>query len=63
MNKRGFSLIELLATLVILGTVMGIATYSIISILNNSKEKNYSLILEEEQKYTIKSVNTQKKQY
>ena len=46
MNKRGFSLIELLATLVILGTVMGIATYSIISILNNSKEKNYNLLLD-----------------
>ena len=46
MDRKGFSLIELLATLVILGTVMGIATYSIISILNNSKEKNYNLLLD-----------------
>ena len=46
MNKKGFSLIELLATLVILGTVMGIATYTIISILNSSKEKNYALLID-----------------
>ena len=45
MNNKGFTLVELLATLVILALVMGIGTYSITTIINNSKEKNYESLI------------------
>lgn len=44
-NNKGFTLIELIATIVILALVMGISTYSISVIINNSKEKNYELLI------------------
>lgn len=44
-NNKGFTLIELIATIVILALVMGISTYSISAIINNSKEKNYELLI------------------
>ena len=40
MNNKGFTLVELLATIVILGVVMGIATYGVLSAINNSKLKS-----------------------
>ena len=40
MNNRGFTLVEMLATVVILGIVMGIATYGVIGVINSSKEKS-----------------------
>ena len=46
--KKGFTLIELLAVIFLLGTVALIATVSILSILNNSREDLY-----EEQVSTI----------
>ena len=39
MNKKGFTLVELLATLVILGIVVGITVVSINSIFGNTKKK------------------------
>lgn len=39
MNRKGFTLIEMLATIVILGIIMGIASYSVIGIINKSKNK------------------------
>ena len=45
MNNKGFTLVELLATLVILALVMSIGTVSIITIVNNSKAKNYDLLV------------------
>ena len=42
-NNLGFTLVELIATIVILALVMGISTYSISAIINNAKEKNYEL--------------------
>lgn len=45
-DKRGFTLVELLATIVVLALVMGIASYSIIEIINSSREKDYELLLE-----------------
>ena len=45
MNRKGFTLVELLATLVVLAIVMSIGTYSIINIINNSKEKTYELLI------------------
>lgn len=44
-NNLGFTLIELIATIVILTLVMGISTYSISAIIKNSKEKNYELLI------------------
>ena len=45
MNRKGFTLVELIATIVVLAMVMGIASYSIIGIMNNSKNKNYELLV------------------
>lgn len=39
MNKKGFTLVELLAVIVVLSIVIGLATKSVISIRNNSLEK------------------------
>ena len=40
MNNKGFTLVELLATIVILGIVMGIASYGVINAINSSKNKS-----------------------
>ena len=45
-NKKGFTLIELLAVLMLLALVTGIGSYSIISIINNTKESDYKLLIE-----------------
>ena len=45
MNRKGFTLVELLATILILALLLGIGTYSIISIINSSKQKNYELLI------------------
>lgn len=44
-NNYGFTLVELLATIVLLALVIGIASYSITAIVKNSKEKNYQLLI------------------
>lgn len=41
LNKKGFTLVEILAAIVILGILMGIAIVSVSSILSNSKEGFY----------------------
>ena len=45
MNNRGFTLIELIATIVLLTLVMSISGYSIISIINSTKQENYDNLL------------------
>lgn len=45
LNKKGFTLVELLATIVLFAIVAGIGTYSISSIIKNSKQKNYELLI------------------
>ena len=39
MNKKGFSLVELLAVLIVLGIIMTIVTTTILKEVNSSKEK------------------------
>lgn len=45
MNRKGFTLVELLGTIIILALVMSIAGFSITNILNSSKEENYQLLV------------------
>lgn len=47
MNKKGFSLVELLAVVAILGIVGGIATVSVLSYINTSKEKSEKIFVEQ----------------
>ena len=46
MNNKGFTLVELLATIVIIGLIMGIATTSAISTINNSKKKSEKVFVD-----------------
>ncbi len=46
MNNKGFTLIELIATILVLALVMSIASYSIINVIKNAKQKNYDLLIE-----------------
>lgn len=44
-NNKGFTLVELIATIVVLSLVMSIATYSVVTIINKSNEKDYQLFI------------------
>ena len=46
-NNKGFTLVELIATVVILSLVITIGATSITGIINNSKEKDYELLVKE----------------
>ena len=45
MNNKGFTLIELIVTIVILSIVMSIGAYSIINIINATNEENYESLI------------------
>lgn len=45
-GNKGFSLVELLAIIVLLSIVMGIAGYSVIHIVKKSRDKDYQLLIE-----------------
>ena len=45
MNRKGFTMIELLATLLILSVVIGITVYSLSSIFSKTKEKTEDVFL------------------
>lgn len=47
LNKKGFTLIELITTVVILALVMSIGAVSITAIMDKSKEKDYQLFIKE----------------
>lgn len=46
MNNKGFTLVELIAIVVLLALVMGIGAISVTKIINNAKEKDYQLLVE-----------------
>lgn len=46
-NNYGFTLVELIVTIVLLVLVMSIGAYSITGIVKNSKEKDYELLVRE----------------
>ena len=47
MNNKGFTLVELVATVLILGLVMGIGGLSITKLIQNNKKKSYELLITE----------------
>ncbi len=44
-NNKGFTLVELVATVVILGLVISIGAFSVTSLIKKSREKNYELLI------------------
>lgn len=46
MNNKGFTLVEVLAVLVLLGAVMTISVYSVVDYLSTSKEKSIDVFKE-----------------
>lgn len=47
LNKKGFTLIELIATVILLAIVMGFGSYSIMNIINDTKKNNYNNMIKE----------------
>lgn len=45
MNNKGFTLIELIAAIVLLALVAGITTYSVTNIIRKNREENYNLLI------------------
>ena len=46
MGRKGFTLVELIATIVISSLVIGFATYGVIGIINNSKNKSEEIFVD-----------------
>jgi len=46
MDRKGFTLVELIATVFILSLVLGIASYGIIGTINNSKKKSEEIFVD-----------------
>ena len=44
-NNKGFTLIELIATIIILAVVMSIGAYAITNVIRQSREKNYAILI------------------
>lgn len=45
MNNKGFTLIELMATIMLLSVIMTIGTVSVVSAIKTSKEKSYDVLV------------------
>ena len=46
-DRKGFTLVELLAVIILLSIIMGIGTFSVIKIINNTKKKDYQKLVDE----------------
>lgn len=46
-DRRGFTLVELLAVIILLSIIMGFGSYAVIGIINNTKEKSYQQLVGE----------------
>lgn len=55
MNKKGYTLVELLATIIVLAIIVGITIPVSLSVINNSKEKQRRILVE--------NINTALKNY
>lgn len=44
-NRKGFTLVELLVTILIIGLVIGISSFAVVTIINNSKAKSRDITL------------------
>ena len=58
LNRKGFTLVELLITIVIVGLVIGLSTFGIISLVNNSRSKK-NILNEENIKEAAKIYSTE----
>jgi len=47
MNNKGFTLLELLATIVLLAIIMSVTTVSIVNVIKTSKEKEYEILIKD----------------
>ena len=47
MDNRGFTLVEVLAVIVIIGVVSGIAAPGVLSLINTSKNKSYDIMIDD----------------
>lgn len=45
LDNKGFTLVELIATIIVLSIVLGIGAYSMIGLIENSREKDYKLLI------------------
>lgn len=45
MNNKGFTLIELLSSIILLAIIMSVTTFSVISFIDDSKDKSYNLLV------------------
>lgn len=45
MDNKGFTLVELLVTIIVLTLIMSIGTYSITQVMKNAKKKDYELLI------------------
>ena len=46
MNRKGFTLVEMLAVVVILSVVMGIASYGVLHVIDSSKKKTEEVFID-----------------
>lgn len=47
LNRKGFTLVELIATIVLLSLIMGLGSYAITNLIKSAKDKNYTLLIKE----------------
>lgn len=52
-NNRGFTLVELLAVLVVLAIVLGITGYSVANSMGNARQKTYKTTINEVEKAAV----------